>query len=131
LKICSTSDDVADLAACALHREQIRGREIRQDLDEQLCRKIKEKGALAGWIHREWWVPVPVGLNTHWHWFRRVIIVGYRPRNLAPIETIVEQRRRRGMWPIAIVEQCQPLTVWWWEGQDDLNQPDGGLSYSK
>jgi hypothetical protein len=51
LKIGSANNDVADLAACALHREQVYGWEIRQDLDEQLCRKIEEKGALAGWIH--------------------------------------------------------------------------------
>jgi hypothetical protein len=50
LKICSVGDDVADLAACALHREQICGLEVSQDLDEQFGRKI-EKGALGGQMH--------------------------------------------------------------------------------
>jgi hypothetical protein len=37
---------VAYLVACALHREQIHGRKVSQDLDEQFCREI-EKGALG------------------------------------------------------------------------------------
>ena len=37
------------IAACPLHREQIRGWEVSQDLDEQFSREIEKS---AGWIHR-------------------------------------------------------------------------------
>jgi hypothetical protein len=42
LKVGGTSDYVANGTACALHGDHVGGREVSENLDEDLCRKSEE-----------------------------------------------------------------------------------------